>query len=75
MNGERDRSTLYAKMNQNAEKGNLHKEVSFHEFLIDIIIGRMLREIENEHITVSWSREIINSHCSLKFPQKKIIMA
>lgn len=53
MNGERDRSTLYAKMNQNAEKENLHKEVSFHEFLVDIIVGRMLRGIENEHITVS----------------------
>lgn len=48
MNGERHRLTLYAKMNQNAKKGNLHKEASFHEFLVDIIMGRMLRGIENE---------------------------
>lgn len=65
--GGRDRSTLYAKMNQNTEEGDLHKEVPFHEFLLDIVVGSMLRGIENKNITVFWSGEIFNSHCCPKF--------
>lgn len=65
--GGRGRSTLYAKMNQNDEKGDLHKEVSFHEFLIDRVVGSMLRGIENKNITAFRSRNTFNSHCSPKF--------
>lgn len=54
-------------MNQNTEKGDLHKEVSFHEFLIDIVVGSMLGGKENKNITVFWSGNIFNSHCSPKF--------
>lgn len=71
--GQRDRSTLYAKMNQNTEKGGLHKEDSFHEFPTDIVVGSMLRGIEHKSITVFWSGGIVNSHCAHKFSRKKII--
>ena len=40
-NGERDRSTPRTKMNQNTENSHLHKEVSSHEFLVGIAVGRM----------------------------------
>lgn len=65
--GQMDRYTLYAKMNQNTENGGLHKEDSFHEFPIDLVVGSMLRVIEHKSIIVFWSGEIVNSHYAYRF--------
>lgn len=40
-NGERNRSTPHTTMNQNTENSDLHKEVSSHEFLVGMAVGRM----------------------------------